>query len=299
MLIEPSRTNTLRLMLFDYDDSVYDDDPDFLGQIMLTGVGAGMLPLEEQDFQVQKKEGPRKVMHMANRTVYEDDTVSGTLSLQYAPVAKLQTQKRDKGRQKERAAQDRQLKGRAGRRARAERQAQVCTLALLTTTCSPGISLTDSSCFQEGTLPPVKEAASAGRPAAANALAGLMASRPGSVSPTKRPGSESPTKRPSFSRSSTSSVLTTAGQGMGVCALDHVSATLDLSFRQIGSLHPMPSYARRGRNLDDAAHEILPAYTHWEDDGLAIPHGPTSGKHARNLHHSLICRGVTDRLLVL
>ena len=238
ILIEPTRTNTLRVELYDHDDSVYDDEPDFLGQIVLTGVGAGALPLEETDFTVAKKAGPRKAVHLGNRTVYEDDKVSGHLSIQYAPVARLQKQSTQRLRQK---AAPKTLKGRAGRRQRVAAVAQ-------------------------SKLPPVKEASSAGRSAAAAAIAagGLRATL-------------NQQQRPSLSRSSTSSVLTTAGNGMGVCALDHVSATLDLSFRQIGSLYPLPPYTRgRGRHLEEAATGLRPSYTPWEGDGLAVPAGPTN-----------------------
>jgi Leucine-rich repeat (LRR) protein len=246
VLIEPTRTNTLRLEVFDHDDSVLDDEPDFLGEVIVTGIGAGALPLEETDFPVGKKAGPRKVIHTANRTVYEDDTVSGNISIQYSPVARLQKQSTQRRRQK---AAPKPLQGRAGRRQRAAVAAAAQTK-----------------------LPPVKEASSAGRSAAATAIA---AAGP-------RVAALNHQQRPSLSRSSTSSVLTTAGSGMGLCALDHVSATLDLSFRQIGSLYPMPPYARRGRHLEEAATVLLPSFNPWEGDGLAIPPGPTTVEKATN-----------------
>ena len=243
ILIEPAKTNTLKLVLYDHDDSVYDDEPDFLGEVVLTGLGAGALPLEETEFPTAKKAGPRKVIHTANRTVYEDDTVTGTVSVQYSPVARLQKQSAQRRRQK---AAPKPLKGRAGRRQMAAGRSK---------------------------LPPVKEASSAGRPAAADAIANAMSGHRGA-------SGGGGFQRPSLSRSSTSSVLTTAGNGMGVCALDHASATLDLSFRQIGSLRPLPPYARRGRHLEEAATVLLPSYKHWEGDGLAVPAGPTGVERA-------------------
>ena len=118
ILVEPLRENTLRIAVFDHDDSVYDDDPDFLGcacsdflpflsaglqqrvprsEVELESVGAGSLPKVETEFSLAWNR-ERKVIRIGNRDHKEDDSVSGTLSLQFAPVADLMKMRRRKRR---------------------------------------------------------------------------------------------------------------------------------------------------------------------------------------------------------
>ena len=55
ILVEPARMNTLRVKLFDHDDEAFDDDPDFLGEAVLSGVGADALPRAMTDVPLQKE----------------------------------------------------------------------------------------------------------------------------------------------------------------------------------------------------------------------------------------------------
>ena len=84
ILIEPMRKNTLRVVVYDYDDALFDDDPDFMGEVVLEGVGAQALPSgkEATSFELTADKGPPKVIHTANHSYVEDNSVSGRLELQ-------------------------------------------------------------------------------------------------------------------------------------------------------------------------------------------------------------------------
>jgi len=83
--------------VFDHDDSIYDDDPDFLGEVKIASVGAGSLPKAETEFALAWNR-ERKVIRVGNRDHKEDDSVSGTLSLHFSPVADLMKMRRRKRR---------------------------------------------------------------------------------------------------------------------------------------------------------------------------------------------------------
>ena len=114
ILVEPARMNTLRVKLFDHDDEAFDDDPDFLGEAVLSGVGADALPRAMTDVPLQKEQGPARVIHTANHSYVEDQSVSGRVEVQYVPMKKLAA---------EQARRD-QILARAERKAKARRAAR-------------------------------------------------------------------------------------------------------------------------------------------------------------------------------
>ena len=82
----PTQHNTLSLEVFDHDDDAFDDEPDFLGELVRAGQGRCMLPTVPTEFELQKKPGRDRVIHLLSGDVYDtfNDAVGGYLTMWFS-----------------------------------------------------------------------------------------------------------------------------------------------------------------------------------------------------------------------
>ena len=92
------RVNTLRVEVFDYDDSALDDEPDFMGQVIITGEGSEALPREETTYPLTRKLEYDYMINTATHSYMNpyNDAVGGTLTLKYLLASDLHPNERIK-----------------------------------------------------------------------------------------------------------------------------------------------------------------------------------------------------------
>eukprot|EP01052_Picozoa_sp_SAG31_P019602 SAG31_NODE_1436_length_8345_cov_32.360660_6_plen_237_part_00 len=92
--------NELRVEVFDYDDSAYDSEPDFLGQVILRGTGREAMPSTSTSYPLNKCLEKEVITHTATATISNNynASVGGYLFLHYSTVEEVEERRRAKKR---------------------------------------------------------------------------------------------------------------------------------------------------------------------------------------------------------